>query len=163
MTHFGGLDLGYLPILAVQTAKITTGGCQGKGLGPGLKMIQRFFFYGVNMQGTWVTVSQAVKTAVYVDPGSTHAAVTGGQDAAIRADTTDHPVAFQFFIEIPFMGPFPGGCRCITFKYLAFNIIRSGYVVIFPWQKGKGMAGKGAGKQRRAVNNKMSSANFFHS
>src|SRR6267143_1529666 len=88
---------GNVPVLAEEAAHIATGGAHAEDASSRQKVVQRFFFDGIDLQGSGGAVSQAVKFAALIDADKTEASLAGIDVAVARAEiAVDAAIGFRF-------------------------------------------------------------------
>src|SRR5712671_761400 len=86
-----------IPVLAEEAAHVAARGAHAEDAGSRQKVIQRFFFDGVDLQGGGGAVSQAVKFAAFIDADKTEASLARIDVAVAWAKiAVDAAVGFRF-------------------------------------------------------------------
>ena len=124
MFHLLRFFLRNFPVLAVQTPEVAAGGGDGKGAAAGMKVGQGFFFNGVQMDGTGVSVGQGVEFPPDIDLGAANAPIPGSQDAVVGAYLALHVLAIRCIMKA-FNGPLPWDIRRIVFRDVPFDAARA--------------------------------------
>jgi hypothetical protein len=88
MPHFFGLSLRDLPVLAIETPEIAPGGGDGEDGCGGVKMVERFLFYGVHVYRTGIPVGQGVELSPDIYPGTADTSVPWFKVTPIGTDLT---------------------------------------------------------------------------
>ena len=89
-----------LPVLAERTLHIASHRAYGQGLGARKKMIERFFFDGVDVDGGDFAIHQVDQTSAFVFVYTAHAGLTFAQLAVVAAQFAANASAFQFVVKL---------------------------------------------------------------
>src|SRR6267142_414172 len=88
---------GNVPVLAEEAAHVATGGAHAEDAGSRQKVVQRFFFDGVDLQGSGGAVSQAIEFAAFIDADKTETSLAGIDVAMAWAKiAVDATIGFRF-------------------------------------------------------------------
>jgi hypothetical protein len=120
-------------------------------------MEEWFFFYRIRVDRTRISVCQAIKGAVFVNSGSTYAAVSWSQNATIGTNAANYFFSRYFFIEITLMGPFPEFLGCISLEHTTSDIIGDGSFRYGSGQWPLRLTGKSRRKKSSAAINELAS------
>jgi hypothetical protein len=95
--------LGDVGILAVFAMKITSYGSDGKGLGAGQIMEQRFFFNRIDMFGYDFSVDKGHELTVPVFPYPADSATIVSNDTPVGTQPASDLVSLSFFVKNGFL------------------------------------------------------------
>src|SRR5258708_35936914 len=79
-----------VPVLAEETSHVAAGRAHAEDARAGQKMVQRFFFDGINLQRGWGSITKGVELSILIDSDEAESRLPGMDMAVARAEESVH-------------------------------------------------------------------------